>query len=330
MAGPPPARGAAGGREHRLEPGDTLPGLALRYGVTMEQILRANRLYTSDTIFLKPTLLIPAPARPGGLRRQEEAVGTPPGPGDAAAAAPAPSRHDLSAADFLRQLDAEIGRSKAAAAQRLRAASTGRGRRHRAPGGRLPPRPPPRPPAPHQDAAGGRAPRRRGRDLHAVTAGPAASGASAAALRRREPRGRPAGTGRGEPGGAVPLPPPAGVPSRSGETQAQAREPALVWGHWEALGQDLPAGLFPPVVFICMGLPSWVVFFLPWGGGGVGAPQPPRVGAWTPTGMGSVAPFSLPREPVNKMEHCHPLCLRVAPRGRGHSRGDTVTAVGTP
>nr|XP_047910593.1 lysM and putative peptidoglycan-binding domain-containing protein 1 [Anser cygnoides] len=91
----------------------------------MEQILRANRLYTSDTIFLKPTLLIPAPARPGGLRRQEEAVGTPPGPGDAAAAAPAPSRHDLSAADFLRQLDAEIGRSKAAAAQRLRAASTG-------------------------------------------------------------------------------------------------------------------------------------------------------------------------------------------------------------
>ncbi|XP_040394589.1 lysM and putative peptidoglycan-binding domain-containing protein 1 [Cygnus olor] len=124
MAGPPPARGAAGAREHRLEPGDTLPGLALRYGVTTEQIVRANRLYSSDTIFLKPTLLIPAPARPGGLRRQEEAVGTPAGPGDTAAA-PAPSRHDLSATDFLRQLDAEIGRSKAAAAQRLRAGSTG-------------------------------------------------------------------------------------------------------------------------------------------------------------------------------------------------------------
>ncbi|XP_068518946.1 lysM and putative peptidoglycan-binding domain-containing protein 1 [Anas acuta] len=126
MAGPPPARGAAGGREHRLEPGDTLPGLALRYGVTPEQILRANRLYASDPIFLKPTLLIPAP---GGLRREEEAAaaaaaggGAPADPGP-----PAPSRHELSAADFLRQLDADIGRSKAAAAaaQRLRAASTG-------------------------------------------------------------------------------------------------------------------------------------------------------------------------------------------------------------
>ncbi|KAM9169127.1 lysM and putative peptidoglycan-binding domain-containing protein 1 [Mergus octosetaceus] len=123
MAGPPPARGAAGGREHRLEPGDTLPGLALRYGVTPEQILRANRLYASDPIFLKPTLLIPAPGRPGGLRREEEeAGGAPADPGP-----PAPSRHELSAADFLRQLDADIGRSKAAAAaaQRLRAASTG-------------------------------------------------------------------------------------------------------------------------------------------------------------------------------------------------------------
>ncbi|XP_032060373.1 lysM and putative peptidoglycan-binding domain-containing protein 1 [Aythya fuligula] len=121
MAGPPPARGAAGGREHRLEPGDTLPGLALRYGVTPEQILRANRLYASDPIFLKPTLLIPAP---GGLRREEEPEeaggGAPADPGP-----PAPSRHELSAADFLRQLDADIGRSKAAAAQRLRAASTG-------------------------------------------------------------------------------------------------------------------------------------------------------------------------------------------------------------
>ncbi|XP_074785438.1 lysM and putative peptidoglycan-binding domain-containing protein 1 [Athene noctua] len=117
--------GAAGppAREHRLEPGDTLPGLALRYGVTMEQIKRANRLYTSDTIFLKPTLLIPAPARPGGPCPEDEDNKDTPGPsGDP----PAPSRHDLSATDFLRQLDAEIGRSKAAAAaQRLRAGGPG-------------------------------------------------------------------------------------------------------------------------------------------------------------------------------------------------------------
>ncbi|NXV23605.1 LYSM1 protein, partial [Cepphus grylle] len=112
---------AAPAREHRLQAGDTLPGLALRYGVTMEQIKRANRLYTSDTIFLKPTLLIPAPAGP---RPEDEDKDAPVPPGDTLAT-PVPSRHDLSATDFLRQLDAEIGRSKAAAAERLRAGSPG-------------------------------------------------------------------------------------------------------------------------------------------------------------------------------------------------------------
>lgn len=87
----------------------------------MEQIKRANRLYTTDTIFLKPTLLIPAPAQPGGPCPEDEDAPVPSG------ATPAtPARHDLSATDFLRQLDAEIGRSKAAAAaQRLRAGDTG-------------------------------------------------------------------------------------------------------------------------------------------------------------------------------------------------------------
>ncbi|KAM6039396.1 lysM and putative peptidoglycan-binding domain-containing protein 1 isoform 2-T2 [Chlamydotis macqueenii] len=93
----------ASAREHRLEPGDTLPGLALRYGVT-------------------PTLLIPMPAQPGGPRHEDEDA---PVPSEDAPAAP-PSRHDLSATDFLQRLDAEIGRSKAAAAaQRLRAGATG-------------------------------------------------------------------------------------------------------------------------------------------------------------------------------------------------------------
>ncbi|XP_042641538.1 lysM and putative peptidoglycan-binding domain-containing protein 1-like [Tyto alba] len=110
-------------REHRLEPGDTLPGLALRYGVTMEQIKRANRLYTSDTIFLKPTLLIPVPAQPGGPCPEDKDEDKDVPSGDTPSA---PSHHDLSATDFLRRLDAEIGRSKAAAAaQRLRAGGTG-------------------------------------------------------------------------------------------------------------------------------------------------------------------------------------------------------------
>ncbi|XP_063997275.1 lysM and putative peptidoglycan-binding domain-containing protein 1 isoform X1 [Pogoniulus pusillus] len=143
--------GAAGGaaRQHRLRPGDTLPGLALRYGVTTEQIKRANRLYTSDTIFLKPTLLIPAPAGPGqpcpeDEDKDEDKDGSVP-PGDATAAS-APSSHDLSASAFLRRLDAEIGRSKAAAAaaQRLRAGGSGttvsEGSRSRDPGVPPPPR----------------------------------------------------------------------------------------------------------------------------------------------------------------------------------------------
>ncbi|KAM9251805.1 lysM and putative peptidoglycan-binding domain-containing protein 1 [Cariama cristata] len=132
----------ASAREHRLEPGDTLPGLALRYGVTMEQIKRANRLYTSDTIFLKPTLLIPTPVRSGGPCPGDEDEDAPVPPGDAPAA-PAPSRHDLSATDFLRQLDAEIGRSKAAAAQRLRTGGTGTAEAEgtRSPDARGPPAP---------------------------------------------------------------------------------------------------------------------------------------------------------------------------------------------
>ncbi|XP_051631486.1 lysM and putative peptidoglycan-binding domain-containing protein 1 isoform X2 [Manacus candei] len=102
-------------REHRLQPGDTLQGLALRYGVTMEQIQRANRLYTSDTIFLKPTLLIPAGSQSQPLQGDEpqDIIPDPPEP-------PVPSRHDLSALEFLRHLDTEIGRSKAAAAQQIR------------------------------------------------------------------------------------------------------------------------------------------------------------------------------------------------------------------
>ncbi|KAG9276590.1 lysM and putative peptidoglycan-binding domain-containing protein 1 [Astyanax mexicanus] len=45
--------------EHKVQPGDTLQGLSLKYGVSMEQIKRANRLYTNDSIFLKKVLFIP-------------------------------------------------------------------------------------------------------------------------------------------------------------------------------------------------------------------------------------------------------------------------------
>ncbi|KAG7233178.1 hypothetical protein INR49_007384 [Caranx melampygus] len=45
--------------EHKIQPGETLQGLSLKYGVSMEQIKRANGLYTNDSLFLKMSLSIP-------------------------------------------------------------------------------------------------------------------------------------------------------------------------------------------------------------------------------------------------------------------------------
>ncbi|XP_049532292.1 lysM and putative peptidoglycan-binding domain-containing protein 1 isoform X1 [Anopheles darlingi] len=44
---------------HEVERTDTLQGLALKYGCSMEQIRRVNRLLPTDTIFLRPFLMVP-------------------------------------------------------------------------------------------------------------------------------------------------------------------------------------------------------------------------------------------------------------------------------
>lgn len=141
--------------EHQLEPGDTLAGLALKYGVTMEQIKRTNRLYTNDSIFLKKTLYIPILTEPrdlfNGLDSEEENDGEEEvrprkdgagshsgkrknqesGSGRANGEALPPHQetstpiHDLSASDFLKKLDSQINLSKKAAAQRLRKGESG-------------------------------------------------------------------------------------------------------------------------------------------------------------------------------------------------------------
>nr|BBE08146.1 LysM and putative peptidoglycan-binding domain-containing protein [Plautia stali] len=45
--------------KHQVKQSDTLQGLALKYGVTTEEIRRANRLWANDSIFLRESLLIP-------------------------------------------------------------------------------------------------------------------------------------------------------------------------------------------------------------------------------------------------------------------------------
>ncbi|XP_007975454.2 lysM and putative peptidoglycan-binding domain-containing protein 1 isoform X2 [Chlorocebus sabaeus] len=122
----------------------------------MEQIKRANRLYTNDSIFLKKTLYIPILTEPrdlfNGLDSEEEKDGEEevypsndevwphsterkkqetgagrangevfPTPGQET---PTPI-HDLSASDFLKKLDSQISLSKKAAAQKLKKGESG-------------------------------------------------------------------------------------------------------------------------------------------------------------------------------------------------------------
>ncbi|VFV47097.1 lysm and peptidoglycan-binding [Lynx pardinus] len=122
----------------------------------MEQIKRANRLYTNDSIFLKKTLYIPILTEPrdlfNGLDSEEEKEGEEEvqsskdevqphsadrkkretGSGRAnGEALPTPGWephtpiHDLSASDFLKKLDSQISLSKKAAAQKLKKGESG-------------------------------------------------------------------------------------------------------------------------------------------------------------------------------------------------------------
>ncbi|TKS82657.1 LysM and putative peptidoglycan-binding domain-containing protein 1 [Collichthys lucidus] len=98
--------------EHKIQPGETLPGLALKYGVSMEQIKRANRMYTNDSIFLKKSLSIPVLSDlehgSNGVSKDSEE--------DSASAQNGPDRaSDLTPEDFLKRLDGLISQSKNAA-----------------------------------------------------------------------------------------------------------------------------------------------------------------------------------------------------------------------
>ncbi|XP_034467274.1 lysM and putative peptidoglycan-binding domain-containing protein 1 [Hippoglossus hippoglossus] len=111
--------------QHELQPGETLPGLALRYGVSMEQIKRANRLYTNDSIFLKKTLSIPVlsdrdvPSNGLDLAAEDDAGCAQNGQsGSASEKKPCDGREraaDMTPVGFMKRLDELIHRSKEAA-----------------------------------------------------------------------------------------------------------------------------------------------------------------------------------------------------------------------
>ncbi|XP_040901066.1 lysM and putative peptidoglycan-binding domain-containing protein 1 [Toxotes jaculatrix] len=119
--------------EHKIQPGETLQGLALKYGVSMEQIKRANRLYTNDSIFLKKSLSIPVLSNLDDCSNRVDLAEEESGK-DNSGCAPAQNGHsesssgnmeddgkgrasDLSPVDFLKRLDDLINQSKQAAAK---------------------------------------------------------------------------------------------------------------------------------------------------------------------------------------------------------------------
>ncbi|XP_074476189.1 lysM and putative peptidoglycan-binding domain-containing protein 2 [Sebastes fasciatus] len=125
--------------EHRVADSDTLQGIALKYGVTMEQVKRTNKLFSNDCIFLKNSLNIPVMSEkrsifnglsldsPDGdgeaacLEADTDCVvlqdieGPSPPPSPPPENSKPPQQEELSAKDFLHRLDLQIKQSKQAA-----------------------------------------------------------------------------------------------------------------------------------------------------------------------------------------------------------------------
>ncbi|XP_051512688.1 lysM and putative peptidoglycan-binding domain-containing protein 2 [Myxocyprinus asiaticus] len=123
--------------EHRVTDGDTLQGIALKYGVTMEQIKRVNKLFSNDCIFLRNTLNIPvksekrslfnglsleSPDSEGSMPQESPCMSQdmdvsspPPEPGVPEPNTRPVQAEELSAKDYLHRLDLQIKQSKQAA-----------------------------------------------------------------------------------------------------------------------------------------------------------------------------------------------------------------------
>lgn len=93
---------------HEVLPSDTLLGISLKYGVATEEILRANKMYASDSIFMRKALRIPTKAIKDGA-----SVGVATSPSSSRSTKPI-ARKEGSITDFLSKFDAEFSRTKQA------------------------------------------------------------------------------------------------------------------------------------------------------------------------------------------------------------------------
>lgn len=100
--------------KHFVSSTDTLQGIALKYGVSMEQIRRANRLYASDSLFLREHLLIPVPADNQNLASPTtpDLVNTPSSSQTSSQVTSPTSYDNENIAEFLVKIDASIANTK--------------------------------------------------------------------------------------------------------------------------------------------------------------------------------------------------------------------------
>ncbi|ELT91332.1 hypothetical protein CAPTEDRAFT_224129, partial [Capitella teleta] len=120
--------------KHTLVKGETLQGIALKYNASMEQIKRANKIWTNDSLFLHEFILIPvdrssqqqssknqASQHDAVLSDSDEIVtrqelshsqSLQSSLKDSASPASPPPTPDLSASDFLNRLDSSLASIK--------------------------------------------------------------------------------------------------------------------------------------------------------------------------------------------------------------------------
>ncbi|XP_076661864.1 lysM peptidoglycan-binding domain-containing protein red [Halictus rubicundus] len=101
--------------KHAVSATDTLQGIALKYGVTTEQIRRVNRLWASDSLFLREHLLVPVNSEsPLSLNidntnvTEQNAVQSVSSPSSIASSID----DDSSVNDFLAKMDSSIANAK--------------------------------------------------------------------------------------------------------------------------------------------------------------------------------------------------------------------------